>query len=298
MRNKETDLKLKLLQNRVKNLQKEEIRARWRIQHTVNQGEMYQKLRQQKFEHSQLLSESMKKKEFDQDQNKSRVTTMRAQINESIYKQRNSVFCNNRKLKEDVISKMRTLKKQKRSQDQFQHESDKKKRHEIVNSKTNAKVNKSLEMFAVRAEARRRTYQKVDNNTKTSQGNLNKIKKLEKFETEMMSKLKETYLEHDKILNKYQLNGNYTAMLTSRENSVDAKLSRQNFEETSARISTDLSINPLHGVSLTPLSKYDIFKHLLNCKIDHEHTKTQNRRRHPTKNSLFNIGAIDDKSLE
>lgn len=294
MRNKETDLKLKLLENRIKNLQKEEIRARWKIQHTVNQGEMFQKLRQQKFEHSQLLNENMKKKEFDQDQNRSRVTTMRAQINESIYKQRNSVFCNNRKLKEDVISQMRILKKQKQSQDQFQHASDKKKKHEIVNSKTNAKVNQSLEMFAVRAEARRRTDKKIDSNLKTSQWNLKKIKQLEKFETEMLSKLKETYLEHDSILKKFHLNGNYTAMLTSREHSVDAKLSRQNFEETSARVSTDLSINPMHGVSLTPLSKY----YNINFKIDHEHIQTQNRRRHPTKNSLFNIGAIDDNSLE
>jgi hypothetical protein len=173
---KETDLKLKLLQNRIKNLHKAELRARWRIQDTAKQGELFQKRRQQKFEHSQVLNQSMRNRESDHNKSKIRVTEMRKQIIESINRQRNNVFSNNRKLKEDVISNLRTLKKRKQSEDQFQHESDQKKNYVINQSKTNAMTNKGMNMFAVRAEAKKRNDEKVEINTKTSEGNMKKIK--------------------------------------------------------------------------------------------------------------------------
>jgi hypothetical protein len=118
----------------------------------------------------------MRNRESDHNKSKIRVTEMRKQIIESINRQRNNVFSNNRKLKEDVISNLRTLKKRKQSEDQFQHESDQKKNYVINQSKTNAMTNKGMNMFAVRAEAKKRNDEKVEINTKTSEGNMKKIK--------------------------------------------------------------------------------------------------------------------------
>jgi hypothetical protein len=77
----------------------------------------------------------------------------------------------------------------------------------------------------------------------------------------MMSKLKQTYLKQDSILKQQNLNGNYSAILTNRDHSVGTD-SRPNFsviplniDGKSPRISTDLPINRMHGVSLSPLSK-------------------------------------------
>ena len=69
MKNKQTESKLRLMENRIKSLKREESKTRWKIKETIRKGELHQYFRyyipiifrQQKYDHDMYKQEKMER---------------------------------------------------------------------------------------------------------------------------------------------------------------------------------------------------------------------------------------------
>jgi hypothetical protein len=249
LRNKETDIKLQLLQNRIKNLKREESKARWKIEETIRKGEILQKIRRQKQDHTHCLSQNMMDQERQRQKNNRKINLMRSQIMHNILSRRNDVYNGNRQTKNEVSNHIKELKSQKRSTDKSQYAYNRGKRLSIIQGKQSAKMNNSLELYFLKKQARQEYDDKINLNLKISQHNLEQIKELERLEAQLVDQLKETYQEHDNILKQYDWIWQQSSATPSKEFIAELKMSprmknelKGNFQEEGSNLqSTDLS---------------------------------------------------------
>ena len=132
--------------------------------------------------------------------NQKKITLMRRQIMSNIANQRDNVYSLNRKAKEEVSESIRQLKDEKRKQTESERFRQKLNKHTMVLEHHNSKLNQSLDMFSKRSFALKNYEDKIYNNFEQSKLNTERIKELEMIEQSLIDKLKETYLEQDRIM--------------------------------------------------------------------------------------------------
>mmetsp|Transcript_25520 Transcript_25520/g.22678 ORF Transcript_25520/g.22678 Transcript_25520/m.22678 type:complete len:128 (+) Transcript_25520:321-704(+) len=113
MKNKETDNKVQLLENRINNLKREEIKAQWKVKQATQKEELFKKIKEEKIEQDKLRSIKLKERENEIRNNQNKISVMRTQISSNITQQRNNVYNQNRMLKKEVINQIYKMKGEK-----------------------------------------------------------------------------------------------------------------------------------------------------------------------------------------
>lgn len=142
--------------------------------------------------------------------NQKKILQMRNQIMSNISNQRNSVYYFNRKAKEEVADNIKILKQEKHKIDKIEESHQKMKKLSYLNNHYNAKYNQSFENFTKQSMVRKNYEDKINYNFESSKVNNMKIKQLEMLEKQLLDRLKDTYIEHDKVRMDYSptsLNG-------------------------------------------------------------------------------------------
>jgi hypothetical protein len=135
---------------------------------------------------------------------------------------------------------------------------------------------------------------KLNNNLKISNNNLSRIKKLEKIETQIMDKLKETYQQHDELIKQYDFNVNRTIYPLNRESSKEFMFSPQNRRQLKPLMNDDIPTEAMSNGSQTRMQGS-------SQSPDKSQTivKTQRANRYkPVNKSLFYSGMIDQEYRE
>jgi len=117
----------------------------------------------------------------------------------------------------------------------------------------NTKVNKSFEVFSIREKNKKRNEEIIKNNSLIAKNNIKKVNKLEKIEAQLLEKLKNTYLQNDRLLRKNDIKSNWQSIYCVNEPIIkDSKISHR---VDSVHDSTDLSSNRRHATSLSPIER-------------------------------------------
>ena len=279
MKSNHTAQKLLQIQNRVNCLNNEQLRARNQIQQTIAKGHQMQNIRKQKIEHNRSLNNNSKLLEKERQDNNRKITLMRNNIKNNISSQRNSVFNTKRKIKNEVVTRMNLLKQKRHSDELIEDKINSNKRLSIMQNKSKARTNQSIDLFATKSNALEKYDKKIEYNLQMSKDNQTRIKKLEELESQLMAKLNQTYLEHDNIVKQFDLKAVTGSVSPLRETTYKFK------DSTHSKLETDESNQQLTDMSMSKQSKKTLNK--LAVFSTHRHTRAI------TANNRLNGGRID-----